>query len=240
MTDPNGAAVSRPPEHVSAVLDAIRAWERRYPEHAPTGQVEAFLWVLGTGSQSPITHRPIAGRPTRVEIENELEAAEEALSPSAGDVADALAWLLGMDDSIPVPGTHPEGLGHLVGGRGRIVRTSRHVVAVRDLARRGPRVASIEWETDWCAGVLACCEWVLGRRPGAPVSDRPPARPGLPTGDDLLGELAPVEDVRHQLGPGRRHSRGYGDGVYQTIQWLVGRTTVAPVDERGLPPADGT
>ncbi|GAA3224938.1 hypothetical protein GCM10020216_038990 [Nonomuraea helvata] len=244
MTDLKGAAVVRPPEHVSAVFGAVREWEAQHPEYAPTGNSQAFLWVLGKRSEAPITRRRAVGLPTREEVQAEIKASEEpgkygVAQRTAWGVSAALEWLLGVDDAIPVPGVHREGLGHLVGGRGRIVRTSANVTAVLDRARRGPRVASIEWQTSWCEGVIACCEWVLGRRPGAPVSDRPPAQPGLPTGDDLSRELAPVEDVRHQLGPGRRHSQGYGDGVHQTIQWLLGRTTVAPVDERGLPPADG-
>jgi hypothetical protein len=113
------------------------------------------------------------------------------------------------------------------------LRTDDQIRSVLERARRGPAVAEIEWETDWRSGVAATCEWVLGIRAGAPVTNRPTIASGLPTGDDLGREMAPAQDVAWQLGPGRQHSAGYGDGIVRTIQWLRGETTAAPVDSEG-------
>ena len=233
-----GPAVQRPLEHVTAVFAAIREWEATYPHLAPCGQTEAILWALGKREQAPVSGRIAAGPvPTLGEVQAEIRTAEEMprrgkTIPADGVLA-ALRWLTGIRDGLPIPGFEPpSGWGHLVGGRGVILRTEADIQQVADRARAGRPSASSEWEETWCSGVLATCEWVLGTRSTSPVRELPRPAEG-PSGRDLGRERAVAEDVSRQLGEGKQHSPGYGDGIMRTVIWLRGETTVPPVNEFG-------
>jgi hypothetical protein len=233
-------AVRRPPEHVTAVFDAIMEWEAAYPESAPTGQGEAILWALGKRDQAPISGRPASGGvPTVADARAEIDAAERVerrgrIIPADG-VVSALRWLIGAKDGIPIPGRQPPGgWGHLVGGRGVVVRSEEELKKIIERAKEGRPNAPTEWDGAWCLGTIAVCEWVLGIRSKSPIRDTPRPMHG-PTGLNLGREETAAEDVSRQLGRGRQHSPGYGDGVIRTIHWLRGQTIIPPVNEQGLP-----
>ncbi|MBG0830836.1 hypothetical protein HS041_24050 [Planomonospora sp. ID67723] len=235
-----GPAVRRPPEHVTAVYDAITAWEAANPESAPSGEGQAILWALGKCDQAPISGRPASGDlPTLGDACAEIDTAERVpregrIIPADG-VVSALRWLIGAKDGVPVPGRRPaEGWGHLVGGRGVVLRSEADIKQIAETARAGLADAPDEWDRAWCSGTAAVCEWMLGTRSKSPVRDTPRPMNG-PTGVNLGMEERAAEDVSRQLGRGRRHSPGYGDGVIRTIQWLRGQITVPPVTEQGRP-----
>ncbi|GII59418.1 hypothetical protein Pth03_78070 [Planotetraspora thailandica] len=223
---------------------AIREWEASHPASAPSGYSQAFLWALGKSFTAPSSGRQTSAIPTLADARAEIKHAENnprrrGESAERQDAARTLEWLIGKSDDIPVPGSTPEaGWGHLVGGRGHLLRSDDQIRAVLERARRGPAHARIEWETDWCSGVVATCEWALGLRAVGPASGRPTSTGGRPfSRNDLVGELAPAEDIGWQNpGPGRRHSAGYGDGILHTIGWLMGSKTQEPVGDDCLPP----
>ncbi|GAA3440679.1 hypothetical protein [Planomonospora venezuelensis] len=232
-------AVRRPSEHVTAVHEAIREWEAAHPDSAPSGEGQAILWALGECAQAPISGRPSEGPPTLADACAEIDAAERVpregrIIPADG-VVSALRWLIGAKDGVPVPGKRPaEGWGHLVGGRGVVMRGEAEIGRIAEAARAGLADAPDEWDRTWCSGTVAVCEWMLGARSKSPVRDTPRPMNG-PTGVNLGMEERAAEDVSRQLGRGRRHSPGYGDGVIRTIQWLRGQITVPPVNEQGRP-----
>ncbi|MEU7987693.1 hypothetical protein AB0B56_22760 [Streptosporangium canum] len=233
-------AIQRPPEHVTAVFEAIREWEAANPESAPSGQGEAILWALGKRDQAPISGRPASGAlPTLAEARAEIDAAErvprEGRVVPADGVISALNWLIGAKDGVPMPGRRSStGWGHLVGGRGVILRTDAEIDRVAELARAGLRSMPGEREKAWCSGTVAVCEWLLGHRSKSPVRNTPRPIHG-PTGLNLGMEESAAEDVSRQLGRGRQHPPAYGDGVIWTIRWLRGQITVPPMNEQGQP-----
>ena len=233
-------AVRRPPEHVTAVFDAIMEWEAAYPESAPTGQGEAILWALGKRDQAPISGRPASGGvPTVADARAEIDAAERVerrgrIIPADG-VVSALRWLIGAKDGIPIPGRQPPG-GWDTWSAG--VAWSCAPKKSSTGSSSGPRKAGRTrrpsgtgpgaWERSPC--VSGCSASARSPPSG---THRAPCHG--PTGLNLGREETAAEDVSRQLGRGRQHSPGYGDGVIRTIHWLRGQTIIPPVNEQGLP-----
>ncbi|MGV9778181.1 hypothetical protein [Streptosporangium sp. NPDC003464] len=227
-----------------AVFEAIQEWEAANPGSSPSGQGQAILWALGKSEQAPVSGRPTSGAPpTLAEARAEIDAAErvprEGRVVPADGVISILHWLIGVRDTVPMPGRRSsEGWGHLVGGRGVIVRTEAEIGRIAELARAGQAGTSGEPDRAWCSGTAAVCEWVLGTRRKSPVRNTPRPIHG-PTGLNLGMEESAAEDVSRQLGRGRQHPAGYGDGVVRTIRWLRGQLTVPPVNEQGRPASGG-
>ncbi|MFC7642557.1 hypothetical protein ACFQX6_17665 [Streptosporangium lutulentum] len=214
-------------------------WEAAYPESAPTGQGEAILWALGKRDQAPISGRPTTGGvPTVADARAEIDAAERVerrgrIIPADG-VVSALRWLIGAKDGIPIPGRQPPGgWGHLVGGRGVVVRSDEELNRIIERAKEGcrtPRPSGTgpgAWERSPC---VSGCSAPARSRPSAthraPCTDRPGSTSG---GRDRGRRCLPP------AGPGASALPGYGDGVIRTIHWLRGQTIIPPVNEQGLP-----
>ena len=142
--------------------------------------------------------------PTVADARAEIDAAERVerrgrIIPADG-VVSALRWLIGAKDGIPIPGRQPPGgWGHLVGGRGVVVRSEEELNRIIERAKEGRPNAPTEWDGAWCLGTIAVCEWVLGIRSKSPIRDTPRPMHG-PTGLNLGREETAAEDASRQLG----------------------------------------
>jgi hypothetical protein len=251
---PRGTAIVRPLRHVRAVRERHALRFTDPAEAAASRSVRAWAWALGETTTAPVTERQTAVPPSRSEIEGEIAAADEARERGdrknrADAAAKILHWLIGDDDRIPVRGND---LGVLVGGFGDVVRSPEQIASVLALAASGRQRAETRdrdvnagpddrrparQDADYLHGVMATLGWVLGKRARAPIS---PGRDREPTTRNLKLERVNAEDVIEQ---GRRPSRGdrvppplYGEGVKFSITWLLGGSTVQPVDQAGHGP----
>jgi hypothetical protein len=200
---------------------------------------------------SPVTDRVTALPPSRSDIETEIAVADERrLRGDRENRADAAAtilrWLIGNDDRVPVPG---DSRNVLVGGFNEIVRSAEQIRDVVALATRRQRLAaagakdadanpddrrSARQECDYLDGVSATLSWFVGDRDEAPISH---SRSRAQTARDLKTErvqaLDVIEEARRPWIPDHPLSPWYGMGAKETINWLLGDSTIPPVDPSG-------
>ena len=211
---------------------------------------------MGTGGerQAPVTDRVTAMPPRRSDIEAEISAAEEGRFRGDQEnrvdaAATILRWLIGDDDQVPVSGGNP---GQLVGGFGDVVRSPEQIAGALALAAEGlQRAAAQERDLDagadarafarqdagYLDGVMATLSWTLGERAESPIAR---TRSRELTTRDLKMERVHAEDVIEQSRfpwmADRLPPLWYGAGVKFSITWLLGDSTVAPVDPAGRGP----
>jgi hypothetical protein len=263
IPDPLPAAITRPRDHVQAVLTQSRA------ETGADGRAAlAWTWALTGSRPSPITLSPAPGRPpTREEIRAESQA-EPQTSPAPpgvpanyhdqlGEARGILAWLIGASDEIPLD---DEQRGRFIGARDDYARTDHDIRTVLNDAQRSlsrfdlpdqidPADAAIPWRWDaswmnaaWHRGVRDLLSWVLGDSPISPLARRPVRWPDT---YELTYEETAASDVIAQGRPGmlppdpRRYSPPqYGEAILATITWLRGETTTPPAGQNGEVPYD--
>lgn len=250
-TPPSGTAIVRPLRHVRAVRER---YLRRFvdPSEAATlRSVRAWAWALGESAVAPVTDRLTTAPPSRSDVEAEITIADERrLRGDRKDRADAAAtilrWLIGGDDRVPVRG---EDRGVLVGGFGHVVRSLAQIADILAVAVEGQRRAvALGWDVEadlderrfarqdagYLDGVVATLAWVLGERTAGPVTS---AHPGELTTRDLKAERVHAEDViklaRQPWIADGLPTPSYGEGVKFSINWLLGDSTVPPVDPAG-------
>lgn len=201
---------------------------------------DAISWALGEQDQAPFTGRPTPGGASRSDVDTEIaachtylqstpwsEGAERTIS-RAQDLLPVLEWLTGAQDTPPTYRRETEP-GHLIGGRGRIIRTDaeiRHMLAMAR-AKLAAGQTSYALGTDWHRGVIATLEWVLGEQPESPVLRS--ARNGLPDGARIAVEQAEAEELTTPplREPGIPFH--FADAVAAACRWLLGGTTRPPV-----------
>lgn len=244
---PPGTAIVRPLRHVLAVRER---YAQRYadPAEAKTSRsARAWAWALGESAIAPVTDQPTAVPPRRSDIEAEIRAADEKRvrgdrEGRADAAATVLRWLIGEDDRVPVRG---ENRGELVGGFGDVVRPPEQIASVMALAVAGRQQAAVKsrglglgsddrqlarQQAGYLDGVVSTLTWVLGRRSETPISHKPSR--DLTT-RDLKSERVRAEDVIDEARRPWIASRlpvSYGEGVKYTVTWLLGESTVSPVD----------
>jgi len=261
IPDPLPAAITRPREHVQAVLT------QSLTETGSDGRAAlAWTWALTGTRPSPITLSPASGRPpAREEIRAESQAEPES-SPAprgvpagyhaqSGDARRILTWLIGISDEVPLD---DEQRGRFVGARDDYARTDDDIRAVLNDARRSlarfdlpdpidPAVAVSPWRWDarwmnaaWHRGVGDLLSWVLGDNPVSPLTRR---QVRWPETYELTYEEAAASDVIAQGRPGglpadpRRYPPPqYGEAIQATITWLRGETTIVPAGPHGEAP----
>jgi hypothetical protein len=143
--------------------------------------------------------------------------------------ATILRWLIGDDDHVPVRTESP---GELVGGFGDIVRSPAQIADILSMAVQGaahraavqdrdlrtrPVGQEIAWQdASYLEGVAATLAWVLGERPGVPISHNEASRLAA---RDLKRERMRADDrdrtpgrsrSRSSRGPGQRHEARNG------------------------------
>jgi hypothetical protein len=251
---PRGTAIVRPLRHVQAVRERHAARFADAAEAAASRSGRAWAWALGESATSPVTDRVTAVPPTRSDIEAEVAAADERrLRGDRENRSDAAAtilrWLIGEDDHVPV---RDENRGELVDGFGAVVRSREEIASVVAVAVEGQRRAeaadrdvrvdpgdrqSARQDSDYVEGVVATLAWVLGDRAAAPVTR---GQRGELTSRDLKLERVHAEDLIEQLrypwAADRLPPSAYGAGVKCSIAWLLGDSTVGPIDRRGHGP----
>ena len=218
---PAGTAVVRPMKYVLAVRERHA---EQLAERAPTGEsrsARAWSWALGETTVAPVTDKVTEVPPSRADIEAEIAEADERRlrgdrDNRADGAASVLRWLIGADDRVPVRG---QNRGELVGGFGDVVRSPDQIALVLDQARQRRRVQP--QAADYLDGVIATLEWVLGRRPHAPISGQ---RSWPVTTRHLKHERLHAEDR-----PGRANN-----GVTLSITWLLGETTIQPTEAHSV------
>jgi hypothetical protein len=195
-----------------------------------------------------VTARGTAIPPNRSEIETEIAVADERrLRGDRENRADAAAtvlrWLIGDDDHPPVRGKN---VGELVGGFGDVVRSQDEIADVLALAVGGHRQATAaernasaspanrqaaRRDANYFNGVHTTLGWVLGQRAEAPITSR---RHRNLTAMELKAERLHAEDMMEQARQrpvaGSLPRYGYGEGVTDTITWLLGGCITPPVD----------
>lgn len=253
VPNPLPSAITRPRQHVEAVLDQSLA------ETGDDGRAAlAWHWVLTGTRPSPITLSLAPGRaPKLEEILAEADADPEGsvvplgvptdYCEQYGEARRILRWLAGDSDEIPVD---CDNRGQLIGARDDYARTDNEIRQLRDEARRGleafdlpgpiaPTDARKPWQWDpalmnaaWIRGVRDLLDWVLGDRPTAPFSRLAVNRPAA---YDLGYEDGAADDVIMQGRPGHYPVRPasypppqYGEAIQTTIRWLRGETTSVP------------
>lgn len=259
VPDPLPPAITRPRQHVEAVL------AQSLIEAGQDGRVAlAWAWALTGTRPSPIMLTPAPGRPpTREEIQAEADADDSTALPGVqagygdedGYAWAILTWLIGVNDEIPLD---DDQRGRFIGARDDYARTDSEIRHARDEAVRSltefdlpdpmePADAARPWQWElawmnaaWQRGVRDLLGWVLGDRPDAPLSHH--VSVGLPTVYDLTYEEAAASDIAAQgrpVGPRvdpRQPPPQYGEAIQATIVWLRGETTLAPVDQHGNGP----
>jgi hypothetical protein len=251
---PDGTAIVRPLRHVQAVRERYLRRLADPSRAVASRSARAWAWALGESAAAPVTGRRTATPPGRSEIEAEIEAADERrLRGDRDNRADAAAtvlhWLIGDDDRVPVRGRAP---GELVGGFGDVVRPQEQVGRILAAATEGKRRAGSEsrsteageddrqfarQDAAYLDGVVATLGWMLGGQAETPVTHVPSREL---TTKDLKVERVYAEDVIEQSGrpwtAGHLTPPWYGEGVKFTINWLIGDSTVPPVDPAGRGP----
>jgi hypothetical protein len=225
VPDPLPPAITRPREHVEAVL------AQSLIETGQNGRAAlAWAWALTGTRPSPVTLTLASGRsPTRQEIEAEAQADPEGSAAPPGVPSDycdqlgearrILAWLTGASDEIPLD---DEQRGRFIGARDDYARTDAEIRQVRDRAARSPAAfdlpelidpadAANPWRwppawinAAWQRGVRDLLGWILGERPASPLCRRVVV--GLPTVYDLSYEESAASDVPAQGHPAARQS----------------------------------
>jgi hypothetical protein len=239
---PPGTAIIRPLRHVRAVRERYMLEFTDSAEAAESRAARAWAWALGETAVAPVTDESTDAPPSRSQILVEIAIADDRClrgerEGRADAAATILRWLIGDDDHLPVRG---DNIGELVGGFGDFVR-SREEVAGRLAAARatGQQAAGgvLDLEAgagdlrrrqdgaEYFGGVAATLAWILGER-DAPISGR--SGRGI-TRKDVKGERVQAQDVIEQAGsPWMRDRilpRLYGQGVKDTIAWLLGDIT---------------
>ena len=259
--DPLPPAITRPSEHVDAVL------AQSMLETGGQGRAAlAWAWALTGGRPSPVTLSLAPDHPpSRAEIVAEAGASPEGSTAPPGvptDFSDQLRearhilrWLIGETDEIPLD---HENRGRFIGARDDFARTDEQIRDVRDHARRGlqafdlpepmdPADARNPWRWDaawmnaaWLRGVRDLLDWILSERAASPLGHRVADPPGAL---DLDYEDLTTDDVVLQGRPGGTAadpstypSPQYGEAIQAAIYWLRGETTVSPVDQDGRSP----
>jgi hypothetical protein len=190
--------------------------------------------------------------PSRSEIENEI--AEADVRRFRGDcenradaAAKVLRWLIGVDDHVPVPGGSR---GALVGGFSEIVRSPEQIRDVLALATERQRQAApmakdidanpngrqrAQQECAYLDGVSATLLGILGDHGEAPISG---SRSRERTVRDLKTErvhaIDVIDEAREPWTRDRFLPPWYGAGVKETISWLLGDSTILPVNPSGI------
>ena len=220
VPDPLPPAITRPRQHVEAVL------AQSLLETGGQGRAAlAWTWALTGTRPSPVTLSAAKGSPpTRDEITAEASASPEGSIAPPGVPTDfcdqlrearhILRWLIGDTDEIPVD---DDNRGRFIGARDDYARTDEQIREVRDLARRGleafdlpdpmdPADARNPWRWDatwmnaaWLRGVRDLLDWVLGARVRSPLGQHVA---NLPTAHDLDYEDLTADDVVLQGRPG--------------------------------------
>jgi hypothetical protein len=262
IPDPLPAAITRPREHVQAVLTHSLA------ETSSEGRAAlAWTWALTGTRPSPITLSPAPGRPpAREEIRLESQAEPETSPAPPGVPADyhdqlaetrsILAWLIGTTDEIPLD---DDQRGRFIGARDDYARTDHDIRAVLNAAQRSlvrfdlpgqidPADAANPWQWDaswmnaaWNRGVRDLLGWVLGDKPTSPLTRRPVRWPDT---YELTYEESAASDVIAQgrgmlpVDPRRYPPPQYGEAIQATITWLRGETTTPPAGQNGDAPYD--
>jgi hypothetical protein len=247
---PVNTAILRPLRHVRAVRQRCLEQFPDPADAATSPSARAWAWALGEIAVAPVSGRDMAVPPNRAEIDAELALADaRRLSGERENQADAAAivlrWLIGVDDQVPVQGENP---GELVGGFGDVVRPRDEIadiVALAVHAQRGAMAKSLDpsaptgerqdagQDVDYLDGITVTLAWVCGERAEAPITH---VQPREITAAVLEHERVYAEDVIEQ---GRDRwaadwlpSRWYGEGVRSTINWLLGDSTLTPVEQR--------
>jgi hypothetical protein len=247
---PVNTAILRPLRHVRAVRQRYLERFADPADAATSPSARAWAWALGEIAVAPVSGRDTAVPPHRAEIDAELALADaRRLSGDrenrAGAAAIVLRWLIGVDDHVPVHGENP---GELVGGFGDVVRPRDEIadtVALAVHAQRGAMAKILDpsgptgerqdagQDVDYLDGITVTLAWVCGERAEAPITQ---VQPREITAAVLKHERVYAEDVIEQ---GRDRwaadwlpSRWYGEGVRSTINWLLGDSTLTPVERR--------
>ncbi len=261
IPDPLPASITRPREHVKAVL------AQSLVEAGSDGRAAlAWTWALTGTRPSPITLSPASGRPpTREEIDAEYRARAEsspALSGVPADYHDQLAearhiltWLIGTSDEVPLD---DDQRGRFIGARDDYARTDQDMRIVladaqRSLARFDlpdqidPADAATPWRWDprwmnaaWHRGVRDLLTWVLGESAISPLTRSRVRRPGVyeltyeeSTANDLIAQGRPgMLPANTQLYPPPQ----YAEAIQATITWLRGESTIPPAGRNGEAP----
>lgn len=146
MPAPLPPAISRPREHIQAVL------AHSLIEVGNQGRAAlAWTWALTGASSSPVTLSPArANPPTLEEIAAEAAAAPEGSTAPLGVPTDfcdqlrearhILRWLIAETDEIPLD---DENRGRFIGARDDYARTDEQIRAVRDHARRSLELSDL-------------------------------------------------------------------------------------------------
>jgi hypothetical protein len=254
---PRGTAIVRPQRHVRAVREHDATQSADPSEAAAESRsARAWAWALGESASAPVTDLVTAMPPSRSDIEAEITAADERRfhgdqENRADAAATILRWLIGDDDQVPVSGDNP---GQLVGGFGDVVRSPEQIADILALAAEGLRRAAAQGrdldldagadtrafarqDADYLDGVMATLAWALGEQVESPITR---ARSGELTTRAHKMERVHAEDVieqsRYPWLADRLPPPWYGEGVKFTITWLLGDTTVPPVDPAGRGP----
>jgi hypothetical protein len=146
VPDPLPPAISRPREHIEAVL------AQSLIETGGQGRAAlAWTWALTGARPSPVTLSPAtANPPTLEEIAAEAAAASEGSTAPLGVPTDfcdqlrearhILRWLIAETDEIPLD---DENRGRFIGARDDYARTDSQIRAVRGHARRGLEISEL-------------------------------------------------------------------------------------------------
>jgi hypothetical protein len=190
---PPGTAIVRPLRHVRAVRERYLLRFTDPSQAAASRSARAWAWALGETAIAPVTDQQTPTPPSRCAIEVEIAIADgrsqrDEDQNRADAAATILRWLIGDDDHVPVRTESP---GELVGGFGHIVRSPVQIAGILSMAVQGAAQRTAVLDRDlrvrpvgqeiarqdavYLEGVAATLEWVLGERPGAPISPTRPA-----------------------------------------------------------------
>lgn len=256
VPDPLPPAITRPRQHVEAVL------AQSLTEVGEDGRAAlAWAWTLAGTRPSPVTLSLAPGKPPSSEqILAEADADPEGSTAPPGVPADycdqigearrILTWLAGASDEIPLD---DDQCGQFIGARDDYARTDPEIRQARDQAARSlaeldlpepidPADAARPWQWEpawmnaaWQRGVRDLLDWALGNRPASPLSRH--ATVGLPAVYDLSYEEAAASDISAQgrpagltVDPANYPPPQYGEAIQATITWLRGESTLRFVE----------
>lgn len=248
---PPRTPIVRPLRHVRAVRERHLRRFATASDVAASRAARAWAWALGEVATAPVTDRQTATPASRADIEAEIQAADERrLHGDHENRADAAAtilrWLIGGDDRVPIRCQDP---GELVGGFGDIVRTRQQIADLLAIATEGRgRAATLSRDVsaasdgpqqarrqaDYLSGVVSTLAWILGKQAEAPITRR---RFSIRATRDIKAERVHADDLIDQAASswmgGREPSPWYGEGVRSTVNWLLGDSTLPPIDPQG-------